>query len=370
MLSAAKSSLSPQERMLCFVIGAKPPTQDIIDSRAVLNSSDNQVYLMDWQFNLESFDSLSPDWKELQDKSQAAPIFSSSEWSRVWWQAFGSGAKLHLGAVRYRGKAVGIAPLLVKENVASFIGDSDVCDYLDFVVEPGKEEDFFKVLRDSLVEGGIIRLDMAPLRPDSTVLTSLIDTAQRQGWQVSCSTEDVSVELNLPATWEEYLQVLTAKQRHELRRKLRRLSEEGEMNYRTSTDASSRDIDIFLRLFRESRQDKAAFLTPRMESFFRSLAGAMAEQRLLRLGILELNASPVAAIVSFDYKNDMYLYNSGYDPAYGWLSVGVISKALCIKDGIERGRKRFDFLKGDEEYKYHLGGRKLPLYRCSVTLAG
>ena len=325
---------------------------------------------MDWQFSLESFDSLSPDWKKLQDESQPSCIFSSLEWSRVWWQQFGSGAKLHLGAVRYQGRAIGIAPLLVRENVASFIGDRDVCDCLDFVVEPGKEEDFFRVLHDNLAGRGIIRLDMAPLRPDSTVLTSLIDIAHRQGWQISCSREDVSVELNLPATWEEYLRMLTGKQRHELKRKLRRLSEEGEMNYRTSTDATSRDIGIFLRLFRDSRQDKAAFLTPEMESFFRSLANTMAEEKLLRLSILELNASPVAATMSFDYKNDRYLYNSGYDPQYSWLSVGVISKAVCIKDSIEGGRKRFDFLKGGEEYKYHLGGSEVPLYQCSITLAG
>jgi len=325
---------------------------------------------MDWQFSLESFDSLSPDWKKLQDESQPSCIFSSLEWSRVWWQQFGYGAKLHLGAVRYQGRAIGIAPLLVRENVASFIGDSNICDCLDFVVETGKEEDFFRVLHDNLAGRGIIRLDMAPLRPDSKVLTSLIDIAHRQGWQISCSREDVSVELNLPATWEEYLRMLTGKQRHELKRKLRRLSEEGEIDCRTSTDATSRDIDIFLRLFRDSRRDKAAFLTPEMESFFRSLANTMAEEKLLRLSILELNASPVAATMSFDYKNDRYLYNSGYDPQYSWLSVGVISKALCIKDSIERGRKRFDFLKGGEEYKYHLGGSEVPLYQCSITLAG
>ena len=324
---------------------------------------------MDWQFTLETFDSLSPQWKKLQQESQASCIFSSPEWSRVWWRRFGSGARLHLGAVRYQERTIGIAPLLIRENVASFIGDSDVCDCLDFVVEPSKEEAFFRTLLDNLVSEGIIRLDMAPLRPDSTVLTSLVNIAQRQGWQVSYSKEDVSVELNLPATWDEYLQILTAKQRHELKRKLRRLDEEGEINYRTSTDATSGDIDIFLRLFRDSRQDKAAFLTPEMESFFRSLANAMAEQKLLRLSILELNTSPVAVTMSFDYKNDMYLYNSGYDPEYSWLSVGVISKALCIKNSIDRGKKRFDFLKGGEAYKYHLGGHESPLYKCSVTFA-
>ena len=104
-----------------------------------------------------------------------------------------------------------------------------------------------------------------------------------------------------------------------------------------------------------------------MESFFRSIAHAMAEQKLLRLNILELDKKPVAATMCFDYRDTVYLYNSGYEPDYSWLSVGVISKALCIKDSIERGRKRFDFLKGAEAYKYQLGGQELPLFKCSLS---
>jgi CelD/BcsL family acetyltransferase involved in cellulose biosynthesis len=324
---------------------------------------------MDFQFNLEDFDSIYADWKELQNESPAGSFFSSPFWSKTWWQQFGSGNKLYLGTVRHQGKLIGIAPLRINGDVASFIGSSDVCDYLDFIVEPGKEESFFGELLDNLKTEGVLRLDLAPLRPDSTVIKSLVQVAPRQAWQVSCSKEDVSVELDLPATWEDYLQLLSGKQRHELKRKLRRLDEEGELDYRHSMDANRHDADIFLRLFQVSRQDKAAFLTPQMESFFRAAAGAMAEQELLRLNILELNKKPVAATMCFDYKDTVYLYNSGYEPDYGWLSVGVISKALCIKDSIERNKKHFDFLKGGEAYKYHLGGRELPLYKCSLSYA-
>jgi CelD/BcsL family acetyltransferase involved in cellulose biosynthesis len=321
------------------------------------------------QFSLESFDSIYDIWKKLHEDSPAAPIFSSPAWSKVWWQEFGSGSKLHLGTIQQGGKTIGIAPLLVNGDIASFIGGSDVCDYLDFVVVPGSEDGFFCALLDNLKAEGIHRLDLAPLRPDSIVQTSLINVAPQQKWQVSCSPEDVTVELNLPASWEEYLQLLSGKQRHELNRKLRRLNEEGDLNHRTSLDANQPDIDIFLHLFRDSRQDKAAFLTPQMESFFKSIARAMADQKLLRLNILELDKKPVAATMCFDYHDTVYLYNSGYEPDYGWLSVGVISKALCIKDSIERHKKRFDFLKGAEAYKYQLGGQELPLYKCSLSYA-
>jgi CelD/BcsL family acetyltransferase involved in cellulose biosynthesis len=64
----------------------------------------------------------------------------------------------------------------------------------------------------------------------------------------------------------------------------------------------------------------------------------------------------------------MYLYNSSYDPRYTSLSVGVLSKVLCIKESINRGMKKWDFLKGAERYKYHLGGNEVPLHEYQITL--
>jgi len=272
--------------------------------------------------------------------------------------------------VREQSDIIGIAPLQVKEGEASFIGSADVCDYMDFVVTPGMESDFFSVLLDDLRQRGINYLELMPLRPDSPVVTNLVGTAQKRGYDVSYHPESVSLELDLPSTWDEYLGMLTGKQRHEVRRKLRRLEEMGNINYRVIEDkAAVHDVmDTFLKLFSESRQEKAAFMTDQIEFFFRTMAEAMAEAKLLRLGILELEALPIAMVMCFDYNDTVYLYNSGYNPQYRSLSVGLLSKALCIKDSIQRGKKRFDFLKGAEVYKYHLGGKEIPLYSCQIII--
>ncbi|MFC2002576.1 GNAT family N-acetyltransferase [Chloroflexota bacterium] len=288
----------------------------------------------------------------------------------VWWRVFGSGAELYLGVVRQGEEIIGIAPLLVRDKTASILGSADVCDYLDFIVIPGRERDFFAVLLDDLVQKGINHLDLRSLRPDSTVPTELVPLARDREYDVCCNPEDVSLELDLPSTWEEYLATLVPKQRHEVKRKLRRLGEEGDLGYRSVEDkASIRDILVtFLKLFTESREEKATFMTASMESFFSLMADTMSEARLLRIGILELDARPTAMVMSFDYHDCVYLYNSGYDPQYRSLSVGLLSKVLCIKESIQRGRKRFDFMKGGESYKYHLGGREIPLYSCQITL--
>jgi CelD/BcsL family acetyltransferase involved in cellulose biosynthesis len=121
-------------------------------------------------------------------------------------------------------------------------------------------------------------------------------------------------------------------------------------------------------MFRQSRHDKARFMTDRMRSFFELLARTMADDGHLRLGFLELDSLPVASVAYFDYNNNIYLYNSGYDPVYRELSVGLISKVLCIKDSIEQKKDKFDFLRGAEVYKYRLGGTEIPLHKCQIFI--
>jgi CelD/BcsL family acetyltransferase involved in cellulose biosynthesis len=325
---------------------------------------------MDPSVALESFDGLVSSWPDLRQRLRWDSVFVLPWWLAVWWQAFGAGAEPYLCAVRQGETVIGIAPLLVKGEEASFIGSADVCDYLDFVVAPGREQDFFDLLLADLQQKGVTRLDLRCLRPDSTAATDLVQMARNRGYEVSCQQEDVSFELDLPSTWHEYLGMLTTKQRHEVRRKLRRLRQAGDVNYHLvdGGEALPHVMDVFLKLFRESREGKAAFMTPRMESFFVSLAGAMVEAGLLKFGVLEFNASPVAAVMCFDYRDSVYLYNSGYDPQYSSLSVGLLSKVLCIRDSIERRKRRFDFLKGREAYKYRLGGREVPIYNCQIVL--
>jgi len=325
---------------------------------------------MSYVLTVENFDSLASYRVNLSHSLRWNLPFVLPLWLKVWWQEFGAEAELYLSTVRQREKVIGIAPLLVREERVSLIGSVDVCDYLDFVVVPGRERDFFSALFDDLKEKGINQLDLRPLRPDSTVLTHLVSIAQNRGYEALCHPEDISFELALPSTWDEYLAILTTKQRHEVRRKLRRLSEAGKVDYHFVKDsvAVHDAMDTFLKMFTESRTDKAVFLTAQMEAFFRSLADNMAEAGLLRLGILELDTLPAAMVMCFDYNDCMYLYNSGYNPQYNALSVGLLCKVLCIKESIQEGKKRFDFLKGDETYKYHLGGGEVHLYRCQITI--
>jgi CelD/BcsL family acetyltransferase involved in cellulose biosynthesis len=330
----------------------------------------NYIIRMSYSIIEDNLDGLKSYRTDSQQKLNWSSVFVLPEWLEVWQQAFGAGAEIRIRAVREGDKVIGVAPLMVKDGTVLLIGATDVCDYLDFVVTPGREKDFFGLVLDDLKESGIRRLDLKHVRPDSTVMTALASLAESRGCGVEVVRDNVSFEMDLPASFDAYLESLSAKQRHEVRRKLRRLNEEGQIEYRFIHDGAALDtaMDTFFKMFVESRQDKADFMTEKMRSFFRSLADAMTRIGLLKLGVLELDGMPLAEIMCFDYNDCIYLYNSGYDPAYVSLSAGLLSKVLAIKDSIEKGRKRFDFLKGEEIYKHHLGGREVPLYRCRITI--
>jgi len=325
---------------------------------------------MSYTVTQESFDSLTSYWSSPENSLKWGSVFALPDWLNVWWREFHPEAELYLSAVRQDKAIIGIAPLRLKEGKASFVGDTDVCDYMDFVIAPGKESDFYNTLLDDLRQKDIHQLDLGHLRPDSSVITHLLDIARSRKYEVSCYEDEVSLELDLPTSFDEYLAALNKKQRHEVRRKLRRLWEEGNVDYRcvkVSQEAGDL-IDTFLKLFALSKEKKADFMTSQRESFFRSVAEAMAVLGMLRIGTLEVGGVPTAMIMGFDYNGTMYLYNSAYNPDYSYLSVGVLSKVLCIKESIQRGMKKWDFLKGAETYKYHLGGIEVPLHCCQITI--
>ena len=308
--------------------------------------------------------------KNTRQTLQWSSVFILPEWIQVWWQVFGEGLNSYIRTVNQGDRIIGLAPLMTKDRVAYLIGSTDVCDYLDFITAPNMEYDFFNVLLDDLRKNDIELLDLMHVRDDSKVLTNLVRLAEELKCKVAIDEEAVSYEMELPPSFNEYLQTLSTKQRHEVRRKMRRLTEEGNIEYRFIERGTELSIamDTFFRMFTESRQDKAAFLTEQMKSFFRLLVNTMAEIGLLKLGVLELDEKPVAEILCFDYNDCIYLYNSGYDPQYVSLSTGLLSKVFAIEDSIAKGRKRFDFLKGAETYKGHLGGKEVPLYRCQIHL--
>jgi CelD/BcsL family acetyltransferase involved in cellulose biosynthesis len=174
--------------------------------------------------------------------------------------------------------------------------------------------------------------------------------------------------VTLPDTWDEYLTGLRKKDRHELRRKLRRLESQTAFRIQHLTDpySISDAMDDFLRLMAQSREEKSEFLTAQREAFFREMFVELAQRKLLQLSFLEIDGAKTAATVCFDYDNVLSLYNSGHNTDYAALGTGFILKALCLKKAICERKDYFDLLRGTEPYKQHLGAKSQELYSLSI----
>ena len=309
-------------------------------------------------------------WQDLLSTSAVDTLFITPRWQKIWWEQFGNGAEMLLLSLNGKNGIEGMAPLARREGTITFIGSQDLFDYNDFLVSKGAESRFYSCLLNHLDGEEWETVELSSVPEDSPTLTYLPDLAKKHGHLVDVKEEDVAPGLSLPDSWDGYLQSLSKKDRHELRRKLRRLySAEQEFRFYKVSDPLEVDnsLEAFFVLMRASRETKHHFLTPAREQFFRRIAAEMSSIGVFKLFFLEQGAQPVAAAMCFDYGGARLLYNSGYDPAYSYYGVGLMLKVLCLKDAIEDGKSYFDFLRGSEPYKYDLGGKNRTVYQLVVT---
>lgn len=313
------------------------------------------------------------EFTELRAQTKAAwrwpCLFVLPFWLENVCRLLGTEGDPYILAVHDGQEPIGSVPLSIDGVTAKFLGSHEVCDYQDMICAPGKQALVLEAAITHLTMQGIRRLDLRTLRPDGLVLdalASVLPPAVEHG----LGPDDVSYETALADDWEGYLQQLDGKQRHEVRRKLRRLENQARTGYRCIEAVGANDaiVETFISLFRRNRPDKAAFMTDTMAVYFDRLIRESAQRNLLRLCFLDIDGQPAASALCFDYNGTRYLYNSGYDEQFESLSVGVLSKVLSIRNAIEAGCRHYDFLKGAEVYKKRIGGRQIPLYRCTVDI--
>jgi CelD/BcsL family acetyltransferase involved in cellulose biosynthesis len=321
----------------------------------------------------DSLGSLADEWRGLLQTAIHNSIFATPEWAETWWRSFGDGRELCLLTLREGNELVGIVPLFIERDgqrrLVRFLGGVDVTDYEDIIARPGTEGDVWQQALEYL-DGHHLELDLHNVPGQSATVAFFRQLSRDDRYVVAVQEEDVCPTIDpLPADWESYLEALPRKERHELRRKLRRLMGDPDLDAQLCWQQPDlrKAMDDFVRLHRLSSPDKSEFMTPRMVGFFNGVAQMCREHGWLCLGFLTIDNTPVSAIMAFDYGDTFYLYNSGYDPAYDELSVGLLLKAQSIEHAIVLGKKRYDFLQGSERYKYDLGGQNTYVYQISCV---
>src|SRR2546430_468897 len=234
------------------------------------------------------------------------------------------------------------------------LGGADISDYLDLIALAGREEEAWMALLQSRAAERVV-WDLHAVPGRSPTVTLLPQLAAACGLSASVTVEERCPVLILPSSWDAYLASLSGKHRHELARKMRRLEREAPEARATCAshpaDVQNRLGDFF-DLHRRSRVGKARFMDVRMEAFFRRVTTALGEHGGARLWFLDTASGPIASFITLEWDDTVGLYNSGFHPDRATLSPGVVLLGHLIRDAIGRGKRRFDFLRGEERYKY------------------
>ncbi len=314
-----------------------------------------------------NFEEIRLEWEALLPHCSTNTIFLTPKWQSVWWKHFGAGFELCIITVQDENEILGIAPLMLKDGIITFIGHESLFDYQDFLVKQDYEDKFFKSLSDYLFNMNWHTMNLTSIPESSSTLNFFINVFENKINSLELNPDDTTPVSHLTSSWDEYLFNLSKKQRHELKRKLRRLENVDTFNqYLCDTNDIESSMSDFLDLMALSNPEKKDFLTIERQSFFKDVASELSLAGQFKLYFMEIDGKRVAGCICFDYANSYLLYNSGYNPKYAHLSVGLLNKAICIKDAIKLGRDSFNFLKGSERYKYDLGAKNKITYRLKV----
>ena len=313
---------------------------------------------------------LEKEWNDLLAESAAHVPFLRFEYLQAWWSGRGGGewpqtARLAIVTAREGQRLVGIAPLFhvphyQEGSALLFLGAVEISDYLDFIVRPADTAEFLAGLLDFLPTAGLPAwqtLDLHNLLDSSPTLSALPEVAARAGWKLAVQPLQHSPYIPLPGDWETYLAGIDKKQRHEIRRKMRR-AEEMEVPAQWYIVRQAEGLEDEVRAFMDlmaQDPEKAYFLTPAMRAQMLNTARCAFQQGCLHLAFLTVNGEKAAGYLSFDYLNRLWVYNSGLDRRFMEYSPGWVLLGYLLQWANENKYSEFDFMRGDEEYKYRFG---------------
>lgn len=364
-------------------------------------------------------------WDALAARNPWATPFSGWAFQRAWWDAYhGSAHDQTLVVTATAGMAGGaeagdliaIVPLMHRHAVEPddaatatqirhgdrtpltpvaatakviFFGASYHADYATILAAPGDLAAVADALAEHLAEDARTAdpqhpsdwdaIDLRRLRCGDPTAEALADAFGRreiaEGWTLNLEREDVCPVAHLPAGvgFEDYLATLDKKARHEIRRKLRRAASAGEVVLSRSTDPFT-DLEAFIELHQQKWGAAGLFPpTPGGDAsrvFIRRLFEEAGPDGLVQLSFLSIAGRRVAAGIHVETDDTVMFYNAGIDPGAREMSAGVVLIAELIRQAIETRKRRFDFLRGDEPYKYEWGSTDEPIQRLLVRRDG
>lgn len=325
-----------------------------------------------------AFEALAEDWQALLADSTADPLFLSWEWLFTWWRCLGRGRALRLLVVRDGDALVAIAPLVRRApalrrlqpfEVLEFLGTGTAgSDYLDLIMRRGREADALRALHRHLVDARV-SLEFSHTLGDDSLAAQLAQRLAGTGWARVDEPVEVCPYIALSGhDWDSYLETLSSSHRYNVRRRFRKLEKNFEARFECAASPAERtaffaDLVRLHRLRRDPLGGSDGLDGAEMVEFHDAFSALAQARGWLRLYRLSLDGAAVAAVYGFVVREKFYFYQSGFDPAFGRHSVGLLVLAHSMRAAIDERVWEYDLLHGDERYKYHWSSGERTLTR-------
>jgi CelD/BcsL family acetyltransferase involved in cellulose biosynthesis len=310
------------------------------------------------------FFALEEEWNDAVDRAGIPHPFLRHEWLRTWWECFGAGCRLHVVIVREDDRIAAIAPLL-SESVRMYglpvrrlrLLHNDHTPRADFIVAARPEHSYaaiWSALQQADDRWDVLQLGQLPREsPTGRVMQRLAASAH-------CSTgvwpSGEAPYLEVTGSWDHYLDRLPAKFRQNLRNRLSRLKRLGAPAMETldDPDAILQARDDAFRLEASGWKEEAGTAVccdPAVQRFYTVLAERAAARGWLRLLFLTVDGRRIATSYGSRYANRLFLFKTGYDPAYAQCSPFKLLTSFAVQQAFAEGLSEVDFLGDSEPWK-------------------
>lgn len=321
-----------------------------------------------------AFIALAGEWDTLAYAGVTNTPFQHLAYQKSWWtHLHPPEATLHTLVGRDEsGRLLGLLCIFLLDGVLYFNGCVEETDYLDAIASRDMIRPFWTAVFPHLLHPNFPTwhaLNLCNVPQASPTRGLLPVLAQQHGLSFSESIHEVCPIIHLPDDFDTYLESLDAKQKREIRRKLRRAEgAEAQLVIVQPEDDLATAVDDFLLLLSKSTLAKRDWLNEGRRAVFHDTAKAAQADGMLLLMFMQVGNKKASALFNFDYNGHVLVYNSGLDPAaFGALSLGEVLTVKAIEWSIANGRSTFDFLRGSEAYKYRFGARDTMVYKLHIA---
>ncbi|WEX10408.1 GNAT family N-acetyltransferase [Chelativorans sp. AA-79] len=288
---------------------------------------------------------LADEWWNLWRCDPDATPFQSPAWLLPWRRHFRDGENVVV-TLRRHGRLVGLVPLVQLDGRLILWG-AGTSDWLGGLFDPELEPE---AAADALalLDKPLDLFQLAERAP-------LLRFPAPEGWEDRQGPSESCAVLSLPARPGTHM-------RQNLRYYARRAARGGVRAPERVGAGQVRSLaELHTRRW-ESREEPGVFADPRMISWLEEAAALLDQAGLLRLYAMRREGRVIAALCVLHAKGRAFYYIGGFDPEHAKLGLGTVLVGHAIAEAEREGLAQFDFLRGQEDYKYRWGAQDRPTY--------